>query len=513
MNALTVKAWMQAATPRFLKLYWNRLETSPLGCRLLRGAFWSLVGATVARACGFLATVMVARMLGRENFGALGVINSTVGMFGVFAGFGAGLTATKYVAEYQRFDSIRAGRVLALCRVVAWISGGAMTVILLFAGPWLATHTLARPELGRLLQLSATLLLLGAVNGAQTGALTGFEAFRAIAAINTITGLANFPFVLAGAYWFGLLGVVWALLVNSFLGCVLNYGVLRHRARQAGIRISLEKGDWRAEWPVLWRFSLPAVLSGAMVGPVSWGASALLVNQPDGYAHMGTFNAANQFQCLLGFLGGMLAAPLLPMLASERRRRSDRLETVNMLLNWTLGVAVALPLMAFPELVELLFGQKYRSPEFRQTLLLVLFFCCIMLYKQGVSRALTVRDMLWWGVLSNGTWAMALMGSAILTVRWGATGLACSYLLAYVVSTILFVPLYNSRGLVPRGTLFSVHALLIWFSITCVAGTTAFGASWPLRLGIFSVATPVVFRSFWRLTVRQQSPNRLPSNG
>jgi len=38
-------------------------------------------------------------LLGTVGFGELGVIQSTVGMFGVFAGLGLGMTATKYVAS------------------------------------------------------------------------------------------------------------------------------------------------------------------------------------------------------------------------------------------------------------------------------------------------------------------------------------------------------------------------------------------------------------------------------
>ncbi len=57
-------------------------------------------------------------MLGKEEFGKLGIVQSTVGMFQVFAGFGLGLTATKYVAEFRDSDPAKTGRIIGLsaCR-------------------------------------------------------------------------------------------------------------------------------------------------------------------------------------------------------------------------------------------------------------------------------------------------------------------------------------------------------------------------------------------------------------
>ena len=75
-----------------------------MGYRLARGVFWSMAGAVISRGLMLAAWVLVARMLGKTGYGELGMIQSTVGMFGVFAGFGLGLSATKHVAEFRRCE-------------------------------------------------------------------------------------------------------------------------------------------------------------------------------------------------------------------------------------------------------------------------------------------------------------------------------------------------------------------------------------------------------------------------
>jgi len=56
--------------------------------------------------------------------GQLGMVQSTAGMFGIFAGFGMGLTANKHVAELKIKDPARAGRIIGLSSLVSWTTGG-----------------------------------------------------------------------------------------------------------------------------------------------------------------------------------------------------------------------------------------------------------------------------------------------------------------------------------------------------------------------------------------------------
>src|SRR5436190_11960268 len=161
-----------------------------------------------------LGTVGAARLLGRSVYGEFGMIQSTVDAFGTFAGLGLGLTATKYVAQYRQSDPARAGRILALSGLVAMSSAGLIALALIGFAPWLATHTLNAPQLSNALRVGSLILLASALNGAQTGALVGFEAFRAVALVNVVVAAFSVPSLIFGAYVGGLFGAVWALAIN-----------------------------------------------------------------------------------------------------------------------------------------------------------------------------------------------------------------------------------------------------------------------------------------------------------
>src|ERR1700728_1931673 len=106
---ISVRTALDTYCPAFLLKVKGRVVSSPIGYRLARGAFWLLIGSLISRGLGMLAGILVARLLGKHDYGQLGMVQSTTGMFGIFAGFGMGLTANKHVAEFKLQDPARAG--------------------------------------------------------------------------------------------------------------------------------------------------------------------------------------------------------------------------------------------------------------------------------------------------------------------------------------------------------------------------------------------------------------------
>jgi O-antigen/teichoic acid export membrane protein len=375
------------------------------------------------------------------GFGELGIIQSSVGMFGTFAGFGLGLTATKHVAQFRLKDPARAGRIISLSRLVSWINGGAMAVLLFLLAPWLAVHTLAAPHLAGLLRLSSLILLLSAINGAQTGALAGFEAFKSIASINLLAGIAAFPLMVGAAWWRGLEGALLGLVASQAVNCFLNLHGLRAEARRAGVPLVFAGAS--REWDVLLRFSLPALLCGAMVGPANWICNAILVNQPGGYGEMGLFNAANQWQQAILFFPAMLASVALPMMSNLQgpgdARNYLKVLKVNLGLSFLLSAGLALPVVLFAPWIMARYGASFLSGH---NVLVLLCIVSVVVATLGVvGQTITSEGRMWFGFLLNALWAAVLVSSCFLLRTRGAMGLGLANLAAYALH-LIFVSLY-----------------------------------------------------------------------
>jgi O-antigen/teichoic acid export membrane protein len=383
-------------------------------------------------------SVVLARLLGEAGFGELGVIQGTVGVFGVFAGFGMGLTATKHVAEFRTSDPAKAGRIMGLSSAVAWLAGSILSGTLVFLAPWLAATTLNAPHLGHLLRIAAFLLVLGAVNGAQTGALCGLEAFGTIARVNLIVGILSLPLVISGAHLWKLEGAVVGLVVTQAASCVLMHFGLRRVMTRVGV--SPSRTGCLKEWPVLAKFAVPAVLSGATVGPVNWICAALLVNQPNGYAEMGVFNAANQWRMAFLFLPAGLTEAAVPVM-SERAVLGDagprRILRHLLILNAALGVPTLIGLCVCSRSIMGAYGPAFRNSSRVFAILQVAAF--IQLMQSPFVKFWTATNRMWENFATNILWAATVVVSSYLLVRRGAAGLALGQLLGFSVYGLLLL--------------------------------------------------------------------------
>jgi O-antigen/teichoic acid export membrane protein len=432
----TTKSTLRDLTPRFLDGFWTRLESSPLGERLLRGSFWSLLGTFASRALGLAAAILAARILGKAVYGELGIIQSTVGMLGTFAGFGMGTTATKYVAELRENDPVKAGRIIALSSLVSWGVSLVLLVALYVAAPWLCLHTLAAPQLAEYVRISGLLLVLSGVNGAQLGVLSGFEAFKSIARVSALTGLLNFPLIVGGAYFFGLSGIIWGMVIAQAIGCLLNLYALRNEANRYGIPISFS--SCMGELPVVWRYSAPAVLASALISVVNWIAATMLVRRPNGYSEMGSFNAANQWFNALMWLPYIVSGVTLPVLA-ERLGAGDKANTLKLLkMTLRINAVFVLPVMAIgcvlsPYIMKS-YGKGFAGGW--PTLVVVLITAAVLSLELIVGELIAAAGHMWLGLFSNIGWGIVFLGTTRLLLKWGAFGLASSRLLAYLAHAI-----------------------------------------------------------------------------
>lgn len=423
--------------PSLLRPFWQRLCRSQLAYRMMHGTFWSSLGAGSTQLMMLVTSVVAARLLGRQQFGQYGVLMTTLGMFGVVAGFGIGATATRYIAKFRATDRERTGRVIGLSRLVAAMTGGLATLALFFGAPLLATRMLAAPELTSLLQLGSIQVLLSAVNSAQYGILAGFESFYGIARLSLFSAALSFVLIVAGVVWQGVHGAVLGQVLAIAIGLLLGEWAVWRETRHHAIKCCYQ--GCGAERRILFDFSLPAVLSGVMVTPITWGAMAIIVNQPGGYVEMGLFNAANSWQKVILFVPGCLGSVALPLLTnlhtSEIGQSFRRALRYQLLANSLLAAVPALLIALCSWLILAGYGPTFRSgwP------VLVVLACAAVpnAVAAALGTALASIGAMWLGVVLNGVWGILLLICTWLLSRWGAFGLAGAYAVAYACHLLL----------------------------------------------------------------------------
>lgn len=398
---------------------------------------WNGLAEALARGLPVLGLILAARILGRAAFGEFGIAYSTAMMLQVFAVAGLGTTATTFVARWRMTDPERAGRVIVLCYGFSFLSGGLFLLGLAVGAERIAGTLLAAPELASELYIAGFLMFAVTLTAVQTGMLIGFQAYRDMAAANLVGGAASALLVAFGAHLAGVTGALWGLTCAQAIQALASAAVLQRAMRRDGVspRFRLSPG----ELALLWRFSLPALLTVALWTVPTWTASVLLVRQPNGMGEMGLLAAANQWFSALMFVPGVLTQVLLPIyserIGGDRQSEAGRLAIRSAHAVLLSMILLVVPMMLASPWIAGLYGDEFRSGAL---VFAVLFLTTAIAAPWGaLGNYLAAEERMWTRFSINVVWAVVLIVGALLLIERGALGVALATLFAYAVRTAL----------------------------------------------------------------------------
>ncbi len=423
--------------PRSFKPIIDRINSSPLALRLTTGTFWNLIGSMISRVLTLLSFLVVARIIGKESFGELGMVQSTVIMFQTVSGFGLGTAATKYVAELRTVAKERVGHIIPLTELISVVTGGIAALAIYIYAPKISGEIISAPHLTVPLRIGSVSLFFGALYGSQYGALLGLEAFQASARVNIITGVISLPLLIGGAFILGVNGTMYALAVIMFLSWIISRRAVIAETGKLGI--FPKSANCVKEWKIILGFTLPAVLSSILITALMWLCNVILVNQPDGYAEMGIFNAANQWRMAILFIPNTLGAVVLPLLANlqgeNKQEQFKHILKLNIAINVIVAFGAAILVSLCSPIIMRSYGIGYK--EGATTLVLLAVSIVFVAYNNVVGQAIISQGRMWLGLFFNFLWGMILLGSAHLLIPLlGSTGLAWAYVLSYILHSV-----------------------------------------------------------------------------
>ncbi len=402
------------------------------------GAFWALVGAVVSRGLTLASSVVAGRLLGPTGFGEIGMIQSTQGLFGIVAGAGLGLAATKFVAEFRSTDPTKSGRCATLATTIALVSGTVMALVLLALSGVMASSVLRAPHLTVELRVATGLVLFGTINGVQTGALVGFGDFRTVAVLSSIRGVCLCGFLIAGIAVGGVLGGVVGLILTEAIAVLANHVALRRI-----LPTPVAGRDRRAAWSELMlmsRFRGLSLLGSICTMSAMWFANLVLVAQPGGYAALGVFNAAERWRQLLLFLPASFSPVILTTLSNLHGRKDPdayrRLFGLNLAVSIAVVVVPSIGIMLCAGPAMGLFGDEYRGGW--MTLVILSASAVVVVLNNLLGQILVSRG--------------AVMGRFVLDVLLAAVLALASWQL---------IPIYREQGM--------ALGSLIAFAVTAAA--------------------------------------------
>ena len=440
MLALSLRSVAQRLMPAHI---FQRLVGSDIARRLVRGSVWSIIGSAISRLLLLAGMILLARILGQTEFGEFGMIQATLGVVGMMAGFGLGSTATRFVAQHSKTDPDRAGRVIAIVTLSSWLLVLLCSMIIMLGSGYIARELLNAEHLQVALFLGTSLMAVMAIRGVQSGVLAGMERFDVIAKLNVLEGIVSLLGLVSFAWLFGVEGGLLGLALGTLVTWITGHYVLKRTLKDLNVIVTL-KGCWQ-ERGILASYSLPSFLASLVATPVLWYSMTLISKRPDGYEDLALYHAAYQWHGPLIFLPMILLSVSMPVLVQEWENGS--LQRFRRVFLWNVGFMLAIssaPVLLIALLspwIMGLYGVDFRGGW----LLLVLLASAAPIHalSKMASTALFGMNRAWSVFSLNLIWGGTMLVLALILIpSLGAAGLAISFLAAYCLlmfSTIALV--------------------------------------------------------------------------
>ncbi|MBN3518823.1 oligosaccharide flippase family protein [Algoriphagus lutimaris] len=463
---------------------------------LFKGTVWNICGNGFGKFSLLISAIFVARILGPESFGKWSIIRSTSSIFTILLGFGVGVTAIKYVAEYKDSFKNKAGEILGITITFAAILGLTLSIVFFLLSRFIAVDILKDASLINPLQISSIFLFLIACNGVLSGSLAGFNSFSSIAVANFIGGVLGTIVIISFSEKYGLIGLVSGyVLYYLFIFFLLIFFFLK-KVKQYNIRIRLQ--NYQDNLSVIFNHNLPAILSGGIGGFVIWCVFTYVSRLNNGFSIIGINNAAKIAQNAIMELAAQVDIPIISYLSASKENNQQNL--INFLSPVLIGVILILPFIYFPNIISFFFkSSEYDTNDFLLVISLAMLTTFIMIFKRGMGRSIITKNLLWWGVYENILWSLLLIFFTVLFVfDYGSVGLAAAFAFAYYIDLLVIAPFYYRKKLIPKTLYFSIEYLLLWIVVFGGCFMVFLETSVLIRVIVYIISVPIQFFVLYR---------------
>jgi O-antigen/teichoic acid export membrane protein len=414
--------------------------------QFVSGVGWSMAATVGERGIGLLQSMLIARVLGIEDYGRYGLLFVTVGWISSVAGMQLGLTTTVEVARYRDNDPTRAVAVIRLSELMTLGSVAIVAAVMWSRPETFGAALLSGSGYGGVMALAGLMAAIGVLTGIQDSVVQGYEDFKALAAVRTVGAAVGFLLVITLGRSGGLGAVVLALTLGGILRFAMVLFVKEYRLRRHIADLSWQQ-IWQAH-DVLWSFSLPSVLASAISGAVVWFGTILLSGIKDGFQDVAVVTVANQWRGMLLLATTILSSVAIPMLTRLGQQGDTaaiaRLHGYNKKANLAFNIVVFSIVSAASQPILRAYGREFGHgwPVF----VLIVATAIPTAYSNVLLQYLVSQRRMWQQLAYYLLSSVALLIAYWFAIAaWGVVGFATATLAVAIVSAFVLDRLLTSE--------------------------------------------------------------------
>ncbi len=377
-----------------IHLYFRRLRSS----NLFKDSFWAVFGNGLGNVILLLAGIIIARLLGKDVYGAYGIAKATMFQMALFSTFGLGYSSTKYISEYEKKDPTKL-RAISLCalRTTVFFSLIIGTIIFTFAKQ--IARIADSPDLFWVFRFISFIVFFRAISTVCAGILAGFKRFKSIGVNNIISGVIMLALSIPLTIHYNLNGALWALAFSQIALAALNARnvimVLKDTDSNSGDVIDRD----------ILSFSLPVAIQEFSYALFVW-ASNLLIVKYSTIGEVGMYSACAQWNAVVLMIPNLLYNVVLSYLSGTYNNTEHRIMLKKMIVvNFICSVIPFIIVLLCSPIIVSFYGESFNGmlPVLNTLIFSTVFYSCANVFYSnllslGKSWALCivkcVRDLM-----------------------------------------------------------------------------------------------------------------------
>ncbi len=422
-----------------------------LSAKVVRGTAVLLAARVVNAACLFAFSIVMARSLGRDEYGLIALAMGIAGILEIVGDMGMNSGAARYVPFHQARAEWDAVRRIVSINVASKAATAVMLGALIYLLAGLLGGFFGKP-IEPLLRIAALVLAMNVLGGAAQGLLRGLQRLGAMSVANTVRDLVwlgtSMVLVLAGGR--GVEGAVWGYAAGAVAWAVVNLAAMAQGVRaDVPERAALAERYQGAMAMTLLTFGVPVMLTNLIMMVIEW-TSTLVIGYHLPVMDLSAFNVAYGMVSMPLVLTQAIGWAMMPAMShAYGQGRADILRgiwqgAVKLVGIVLFPIAALLMALSVPG-VDLLYGTEYSGAALPLAIMAIMLFLkpvgviCLQMLAAMAMQLYILRAI----VVSL---ALNVALNLVLVPAWGIEGAALSATATFVVNSALLYRVARSRG-------------------------------------------------------------------
>jgi O-antigen/teichoic acid export membrane protein len=417
----------------------------------VKGGFhlmWGLVASTVISAVG---TIIIASLLGEDNFGLYGIVLTAPTLIVLFRNWGVNNAIVCYTAQSNTEDRKEKIRGIFLSGLIFEIALGIALFILSFAlSDFLATVVFNRPSLTLLLQIASFTIFTSALVTTASAAFVGIERthFNSIMVVSQaiiktalVVALVLLGLGLTGA----ITGFMLSSLIAGFIGLAFMYTIYRKFPKTNPKNLEIVKNIKK-----MLKYGLPISVGIILSGFLLQYYNFLLYIYVSDNSIIGNYTMAQNFVVLITFFAQPVTTMIFP--AFSKLNHKEEPETLKNIYQNSIKYAslLVVPLAAMimvlsQPAISTLFGNRYAEAPLFLSLLAITYLYPVLGSLSNPSLINGQGQTTFNLIVAVVTAAVGLPIGFILISSHGVLGLIATALTAIIPGTTISLIFIKKR--------------------------------------------------------------------